>query len=221
MSYSFRLAFFSVLICCIASIAQSVAQLRVLEPRDLFYGTKFQGPPGGRTPTLRYRVLQRQPDGGFAGVDPFTTVFRSGDQLRIHVEANQDGFLYIVQRGSSGQWSVLYPAAAINNGRNRTSAFQPVEVPPATGAGFTFDGRAGKENLFLLYSCRAIPVDSLTASMNQSSAMKSRDLVFEKAEENAPGEFKGAAFYAVSTKEAEESPIVVQLVLNHAGAEGR
>jgi hypothetical protein len=217
MSHSFRLAFFSVLICCIASIAQTVSQLRNVEPRDLFYDTAILRSPGQQPPTLRYRILQRQPDGGFTGVDPFTTVFRSGDQLRIHIEANQDGFLYIIQRGSSGQWSVLYPSTTINNGRNRTSAFQPVEIPPLAGKGFTFDGRAGKENLFLVYSCRAIPMDSLTSSMNESSALKSRDLVFEKAEENAPGEFKGAAFYAVSAGGVEESPIVVQLVLNHAG----
>lgn len=209
MSHSFRLAFFSVLICCLACIAQTVAQFRKVEPRDLFNETA--------STTLRYRILQRQTDGGFAGVDPFTTVFHSGDQLRIHVEANRDGFLYIVQRGSSGQWSVLYPSTAIGNGQNRTSAFLPVEIPSAAGKGFTFDGRAGKENLFLLYSCRAIPVDSLTASMNRELSLKSRDLVFEKAEENAPGDFKGAAFYAVSAAEAGESPIVVQLVLNHAG----
>ncbi|MEP6537512.1 MAG: DUF4384 domain-containing protein, partial [Bryobacteraceae bacterium] len=187
MSYSFRLAFFAVLTCCIASIAQTVSQLRKVEPRDLFYETAILRSPAQHIPTLRYRVLQKQPDGGFAGVDPSSTVFQSGDQVRIHIEANQDGFLYIVQRGSSGQWGVLFPAATINNGNNRTTAFQAVEIPSAAGRGFMFDARAGRENVFLLYSCRSIPVDSLMASLNQPAPMKSRDLVFEKSEENAPG----------------------------------
>ncbi|HLJ18242.1 MAG TPA: DUF4384 domain-containing protein [Bryobacteraceae bacterium] len=270
MPRSIRPAFCFVLVCSLASFAPTAAQQRKLAPRDLFYEAKAGSsstpsnvPPQKQSSaslpvasaasitsriqhisTLRYGILQRQPDGRFLGVDPFATVFHSGDQLRIRVEANQDGYMYILQRGSSTHWSVLFPFAAISNGQNRTPAFQSCEIPSAAGQGFRLDARVGTEHVFLLFSRRYLTADALVASLNQpfdaeaksrersgeviasairpvSGSMESRDLVLEKIEEHAPDAFKGIAFYAASSAEALDSPLLVHVVLRHAEASSR
>src|SRR5262249_26481612 len=60
-------------------------------------------------------------NGGEQEVSP-TATFRSGDQVRVKVEGNRDGYLYVIARGSSGVWKPLFPAADISGGDNRITA---------------------------------------------------------------------------------------------------
>jgi hypothetical protein len=50
---------------------------------------------------LRYAVLKRDAGGQFQEIDPDTS-FRSGDRIRLKVDANTSGYLYVVMQGSSG-----------------------------------------------------------------------------------------------------------------------
>src|SRR5690349_16709984 len=97
---------------------------------------------------LRYSLLRR---GGtqYDEVDVDTT-FRSGDGMRLTIEANDDSYLYIVNKGSSGSWSVLFPSAQIDGGNNRIQAHRRYEVP-AEGQ-FTFENPPGDERLFVVLS---------------------------------------------------------------------
>jgi hypothetical protein len=96
---------------------------------------------------LRYSILLSRDNGEYREVKA-ETVFRSGDRLKIQVEANTGAYLYVVARGSSGNWSVLFPASEVENGSNFVTPFRPYAVP-ATGR-FYFDDQPGVERLFLV-----------------------------------------------------------------------
>lgn len=97
---------------------------------------------------LRYSILKRENTGPIE-VDP-NTVFRSGDRIRLRVDVNTGGYLYVINRGSSGNWDFLFPSAKIANGDNRVQKGTQYEIPP--GLVFTFDEQPGTERLFIVFS---------------------------------------------------------------------
>ncbi len=58
---------------------------------------------------IRYSLLKRGPENRLSEVDP-GGVYRSDDELRVTVEANQDGYLYIFKQLPSGDWTILFPS---------------------------------------------------------------------------------------------------------------
>jgi hypothetical protein len=112
---------------------------------------------------LRY-ALAKLVDGAEQEVSP-TATFRSGDQVRVRVEGNRDGYLYVILRGSSGVWKPLFPAPDINGGNNRIAARRPQRLPSDSHA-FTFDEQAGQEQLFVIYSAEPVKdVEALIPSL--------------------------------------------------------
>jgi hypothetical protein len=158
--------------------------------KQLFYNEGAAGANSQANAGLRYRLIQQSPDGGETDVDP-TKTFRSGDRVRFAFESNVDGFLYVVQQGSSGRWTVLFPNPDINGGRNQIKKFEEYSVPD--GAWFTFDDRPGTEQVFVFLSKDAVTVlpgfdrpvtrmESVQASVVETlqRSIRSRDLVFER-----------------------------------------
>lgn len=116
--------------------------------------TYTTGQPQAQSPLgLRYALI-RVVDGVEHEAGP-NDVFHSGDMVRVKVEGNRDGFLYVVARGSSGNWKPLFPAPEINGGLNRVSAHRGYDLPSASQA-FTFDEQAGQEQLFIVYSTEPV-----------------------------------------------------------------
>jgi len=83
---------------------------------------------------------------------PPSTVFRSGERVRLKVEVNDEGYLYLVAQGTSGKWEVLYPAPNMENGLNHVKPGRPYVVPDEKKSAFTFKGKTGTEKLFLVLS---------------------------------------------------------------------
>ena len=98
---------------------------------------------------LRYSLLLSRDNNPYAEVDAAST-FRSGDRLKITVESNDEAYLYVIARGSSGLWKVLFPVSEVASGDNLIQPFRRYEVP--NGGRFYFDEQAGEEKLFLLLS---------------------------------------------------------------------
>ena len=96
---------------------------------------------------LRYSLLLSRANDPYREVDA-ATAFRSGDRLKVTVEANDDAYLYVIARGSSGLWKVLFPVSEVANGDNLIQPFRRYEVP--NGGRFYFDDQAGEEKLFLV-----------------------------------------------------------------------
>lgn len=100
---------------------------------------------------LRYTLLQQRSGGDYGEVFP-ETVFHSGDKVKISVMANQPGYLYIIEQGSSGNWLPLFPAQNATPESNRVAAGHVYLVPTASDESFQFNQQAGKERLFILLS---------------------------------------------------------------------
>ena len=105
---------------------------------------------------LRYSLLRKTPQGEAVEVDS-ASEFKSGDSIRLEVETSDVAYLYIVNKGSSGRWNVLFPSKSIAGGANRVDPDYRYVIPP--GGWFTFDEQVGEEELFILLS--RMPVDDL------------------------------------------------------------
>lgn len=206
---------------------------------------------------LRYSILRLGSDGQYEEVDP-DSVFRSGDRIRLEVMANDSGYLYVVMRGSSGTWRVLFPSPEIAGGNNRIERGKSYQIPPGKSGRFVFDEQAGEERLSLvlsraperdlekmIYSVRtpepAAPAEAAPASQSSGkvlllaenrpsiddalinriqSQLTSRDLVFEKVDENTPPPKKGEpkaekAVYVVNPSTGDNAKLVVNVTLKH------
>jgi hypothetical protein len=204
---------------------------------------------------LRYSIMKRSPSGQYTEVDPDTT-FHSGERIRLTVESNSTGYLYIVLRGSSGRWTLLFPNAEIMGGKNLVEGGNRYEIPLGT-ASFQFDETAGTEKLFLLLSRNPEPdfeklvqslkspasstaaastpatpapaaassggggsvqvvssLDDSTINKNRSR-VATRDLVFEKVNEENIGAKSEKAIYVVNRSSSPEARVVVDVSLNH------
>lgn len=115
---------------------------------------------------LRYSLLRFDEDGKPYEVSPDST-FRSGDMVGVRVEVNRDGFLYVVSKGTSGNWKVQFPSQDIDNGDNRVMARRRVQLP-SDEIGFVFDDQPGEEQLFVVYSSEPVrEIESLIYSLRE------------------------------------------------------
>lgn len=93
------------------------------------------------------------------------TEFHSDDHIRLTLEVNDTGYLYVVHQGTSGKWQVLYPSPEIANHDNRVVRGQVYTVPPP-GNVFTFSGKPGVEKLFVIFSRQRVDeIDNLIFSL--------------------------------------------------------
>jgi len=113
---------------------------------------------------LRYSILKKSAAGDVVEIDS-ESVFHSGDSIRITVESSDIAYLYIVNKGSSGRWNVLFPSKGIAGGANRVEPDYRYVIPP--GGWFTFDEQVGEEDLFILLS--RTPVDDLEKEIYELS----------------------------------------------------
>src|SRR6185503_6094196 len=58
-------------------------------------------------------------------------VFQKGDRVRILLETNADGYLYIFNRTNDGPVVMIYPDAELDEGGNYLQAHVPFEIPAA------------------------------------------------------------------------------------------
>lgn len=113
---------------------------------------------------LRYSILKKTPSGEIVEIDSESS-FQSGDSIRVTVESSDIAYLYIVNKGSSGRWNVLFPSKGIAGGANRVEPDYRYVIPP--GGWFTFDEQVGEEDLFILLS--RTPVDDLEKEIYELS----------------------------------------------------
>jgi serine/threonine protein kinase len=128
-------------------------------------GEEISPPPAGQPdlpgerPTMaaaKLTVFQLRTKGG-AGEIVGERVFTSRDKLRFTVEAPTDGFIYLVQRGTLNDLTLLYPDPQSRNYReNQVSGGTPVFFPPADAQGeptwFSFNGAPGVETIYAVFT---------------------------------------------------------------------
>lgn len=57
--------------------------------------------------------------------------FHTGDALRLVVESNADGYLYVFNRDGNGPAKMIFPSPALISGANRIRAHVPYQIPSA------------------------------------------------------------------------------------------
>ena len=84
-------------------------------------------------------------------------VFRKGDRVRVLLETNTDGYLYIFNTTNDGPAVMIYPDADLDEAGNYIQAHVPFEIPSSLSdqerlRWFAFDDVAGTERLFFVFT---------------------------------------------------------------------
>ncbi len=111
------------------------------------------GAPTDRTALgLRYRLLKRGPEGVFAPTDP-DGPFARKDAVRLTLDVNGPGYLYVLKQDSPGIWALVYPfmlspSAEADQAPRVTRG--PYTLPPI-GA-FRLEGPTGRLRFLVIYA---------------------------------------------------------------------
>ena len=94
-------------------------------------------------------TVERQETGGWRALNP-ATVFASGDHLRFRVSTTIAGYLYVMDRGTSGGYDLMFPRADTGSD-NRIEAAREYTVP-ATQGFFRVSGPQGFDIVYWVLS---------------------------------------------------------------------
>lgn len=94
-------------------------------------------------------TLERKEAKGWKAVDP-NLVLDSGDVIRFRFKSSFDGYLYVTNYGTTGQYSMLFPRE--ETGRQNVVKSSHEYLIPATQAYFRISGPAGYESVYWLVS---------------------------------------------------------------------
>jgi len=81
--------------------------------------------------------------------------FRTGEAIRIALESNTDGYLYIFHTENDGEPSMIFPDTRLNGGANLVRAHVPYEIPSSEEASeamrwFVFKDPPAIERLYIV-----------------------------------------------------------------------
>jgi Domain of unknown function (DUF4384) len=125
-------------------------------------GNKPSQPSDPVTPVNARRIgigvtlFMRDSNGLAVRVDP-DHVFRKGDRVRILLETNTDGYLYIFNTTDDSPATLIYPDASLDDAGNYLQAHVPFEIPSNSQAEerlrwFAFNEVSGTEHLFFVFT---------------------------------------------------------------------
>ena len=105
---------------------------------------------------LGLTLFMRDSNGLAVRVDP-DHVFRKADRVRVLLETNTDGYLYIFNTTNEGAPVMIYPDADLDEAGNYLQAHVPFEIPSSDAPEerlrwLVFDEYAGTERLFFVFS---------------------------------------------------------------------
>lgn len=121
---------------------------------------------GGQKMGLGLTLFTRDSNGLAVRVDP-NRVFRRGDRVRVLLETNADGYLYIFNTTDGGRPVMIYPDARLDDAGNYIRSHVPFEIPSSLAdeerlRWFSFDEQSGAERLFFVFTREplpAVPID--------------------------------------------------------------
>ena len=128
---------------------------------------------------LGLTLFMRDSNGLAVRTDP-EHVFQKGDRVRVLLETNADGYLYIFNTTNNGPAAMIYPHADLDEGGNYIQAHVPFEIPSSTAGEerlrwFAFDEVAGSEHLFFVFTrepLKEIPLEDELISFCRDSKDK-------------------------------------------------
>ena len=137
-------------------------------------------------------------------------VFNAGDTIRIRLTSHYTGYLYVMDQGSSGHFTTVFPAAD-TGADNRLLPNQTYLVPATADGWFTVEGPAGFDVLYFLLSPTplATPSAASFALPAPISSLKPRcnDKIFRARGECMDSSAGPAALPANATLPAPIAPL--------------
>ena len=105
---------------------------------------------------LGMTLFTRDSSGLAVRVDP-EHVFHKGDRVRVLLETNTDGYLYIFNQTDEGPVSMIYPDKDLDEAGNYIKAHVPWEIPSSASdeerlRWLVFDANPGNERLFFVFT---------------------------------------------------------------------
>jgi len=105
---------------------------------------------------LGMTLFTRNSSGLAVRTDP-DHVFHKGDRVRVLLETNSDGFLYIFNATNDGPVSMIYPDADLDEAGNYVKAHIPWEIPSSAAdqerlRWLVFDDTPGTERLYFVFT---------------------------------------------------------------------
>lgn len=106
-------------------------------------------------------LFKRDSNGLAVRVDP-SRVFRKGDRVRVLLETNADGYLYIFNTTDGGEPVMIYPDQELDEAGNYIQAHVPFEIPSSVATEerlrwFAFDQNPGAERLYFVFTREPLP----------------------------------------------------------------
>jgi hypothetical protein len=146
-------------------------------------------------------------------------IFRSGEKIRLHFRSNADGNIALIQLGSSGTSSVLFPDSTKGLKDSRISAGED-RILPTESAWFRFDNTPGTEKILVIFARSQQELDtfSIRPSMdatatkavakNVNAIRGGKDLILETETEKV----SEIGSYGVNLA---GKPVVMEIELKH------
>jgi uncharacterized protein DUF4384 len=105
---------------------------------------------------LGLTLFMRDSNGLAVRTDP-SREFRKGDRVRVLLETNADGYLYIFNTTDGGKPVMIYPDPELDEAGNYIQGHVPFEIPSSLAAEerlrwFTFDQNSGAERLYFVFT---------------------------------------------------------------------
>ena len=110
---------------------------------------------------LGYTLFMREPTGRAIRVEP-TRDFHHGDRIRLALEPNVDGYLYIFNSENDAPPKMIFPDPRLADGENWIEAHVPIEVPSSEEPEerlrwFEFYGEPGRERIYVVVTREPLP----------------------------------------------------------------
>ncbi len=110
---------------------------------------------------LGYTLFMKDANGDATRVDP-SRVFHSGEAIRLSLEANTDGYLYVFYTENGNAAQMIFPDSRLGRGNNYVRAHVPYEVPSNMEADerfrwFVFDATPATERVYIVLTREPLP----------------------------------------------------------------
>ena len=200
--------------------------------------------PPARHLGLRYNLVLVNPATGTGESVSADRNFHKGECFAIELESNRSGYLYVLAKQSSGNWTPLFPVPQMTGESNVINPGQKVRVPNRYC--FEISDPPGAEKLFVVVSRDVRELDELNRGIQGSSApvesapapasdavmladtrlvnnavarmsaeTYNRDLVIRKIDEPAAAQEPPHAVYVVNASDRPVSKVVTEIEVSH------
>jgi hypothetical protein len=188
----------------------------------------------GPTLGLRYNLVLIS--GGKSEPADSDRIFQPGECIALEFEANGAGYIYVLEKGSSGAWSPLLPSAKMPDEPNVLKARTPVRVPGKYC--FEISGPAGEERVFVAVSRNPEDLYELSQSIRRSageanasavlaqnrlsdevnqleSGLRNRDLKIKKIEKPQNSSEPAHSVYVVNASTTSSNRVLAEIRIQH------